>query len=384
MRILVLHSRYLSDAASGENRVVDDEIRLLREAGHEVSEWRPSVEPDSSALTLTVDAIWSRSATREVRRLVDERRPDVVHVHSLYPRLSPAILRALPRALPIVMTLHNFRLMCLPATYLRDGAICEDCAGKLPWRGVVHACYRNSRAASAVLGASLAVHRTVGTFERVQHFLAVSRFVLDKHVEAGLDAGRLVVKSNFAWPTAPRAGAGGPLLFVGRVAPEKGLATILRVLPPALEILVVGDGSERARLEREAGAGVTFVGQVDASEVPGLLRRARALVVPSLWYEGQPRVIVEAFAAGVPVLASRIGGLPELVEEGVNGHLVEPGDEEMWRAAFERVSDDEHSQRLGDGALATWQRRFTPAVALAELEETYRDAVAAVAAHSLR
>ena len=373
---MLLHSRYLSGSASGENRVVEDELRLLREAGHEVDVWQPSVGTETSGPRLATDAVWSRTATREVKRLVRRRRPDLVHVHSLFPRLSPAVLRAIPHDIPIVMTLHNFRLMCLPATYLRGGSICEDCAGRMPWRGIRHACYRGSRAASAALAVSLTVHRRLDTFSRVSRFLAVSRFVRDKHVEAGLDPNRIVVKANFAWPTDRRRGPGGPLLFLGRISPEKGLDTVLRALPPTLELVVAGDGSQRASLEQQSRPGVKFLGEVRADDVPGLLRSARALLVPSRWYEGQPRAIVEAFASGVPVLASRIGGLPELVGDGINGRLVDPDDVAAWRIALDSVADDEESLRLGHEAFATWERRFTPDVAIEELENVYRDVLA--------
>lgn len=371
MRILVLHSRYLTGSASGENRVADDEVRLLREAGHDVFDWQPAVEQDRHRLGVAADAVWSRSAARAVERLSADVRPDVVHVHSLYPRLSPAVLRSVPDDVPVVMTLHNFRLMCLPATYLRNGSICEACAGRVPWRGVVHACYRGSRSASSALATSLVVHRAVRSFSRVDRFLAVSRFVREKHVEAGLDPARILVKSNFAWPAERRRGPGRHVLFLGRLTPEKGLATVLRALPSSLDLVVAGDGSERPALEAISGANVTFLGQVAPSATHELLRDARALVVPSHWYEGQPRVIVEALAVGVPVLASRIGGLPELVEDQRNGCLIGPMDEDGWRKAMEGILDDNESIRLGEGAFATWERRFTPETALSELERAY-------------
>lgn len=373
MRVLVLHSRYLSGVASGENRVVEDEIRLLRDAGHQVSTWQPSVEMNTSRFRIASDAVWSGSAIKCVRRLLRENKPDVVHLHSLYPRLSPAVLRAVRPGTPVVMTVHNFRLMCLPATYLREGSICEDCARRVPWRGVVHACYRNSRPASAALGASLVVHRTLGTFSRVDRFLAVSQFVRGKHVEAGLDPSRIGVKSNFAWPSERRTGPGGAVLFLGRLSPEKGLDTVIGALPRALELMVAGDGPGRSRLERQLRRGINFLGEVDGSDVPALLRNARAVVVPSRGYEGQPRVILEAFAAGVPVVASRVGGLPELVEDGVNGYLVDRDDSPGWHSALERLSDDAQTRCLGDAAYATWKQRFTPEIALRELEAVYRE-----------
>ena len=208
-----------------------------------------------------------------------------MHVHSLYPRLSPAVLRVLPARAAVVLTLHNFRLMCLPATYLRDGVVCEDCAGRTPWQGVKHACYRDSRAASAALALSLVVHRSLRTFSHVDRFLAVSEFVRGKYVEAGIDAGRIGVKPNFTWPSERRTGAGGPVLYLGRVTREKGLDTVLQALPDGLELVVAGDGPERARLEQQAGPRVTFLGSVGAADAQELLRSARALVVPSRWYE---------------------------------------------------------------------------------------------------
>lgn len=379
MNIIVLHSHYLSHALSGENRVVEDELQLLRQAGHEVRDWQPSVSASASSLRVASDVIWSRSATAGVSRLIGESPPDLVHVHSLYPRLSPAVLRAIPPGTPIAMTLHNFRLMCLPATYLRQGSICEECAGRSPARGVLHACYRNSRPASAALAASLMVHRMLKTFSRVDRFFAVSEFVREKHLEVGIDPDRVRVKSNFSWPVPRRDAAGGPLLYLGRITPEKGVDTVLRALPPGLELVVAGDGSDAAGV-RDAVGNITFRGPVDPSDVPAVLRGARALLVPSRWYEGQPRVILEAFAAGVPVLASRIGGLTELVDDDVNGHLIDPEDVHGWRVAMENMADDDRSRRLGSGALGTWSQRFTPAIALRTLEDAYSETIAAARA----
>ena len=375
MRVLLLHSQYLSGSASGENRVVEDELSLLRDAGHDVAVCRPSVDAGSSSVRRATDSVWSMSAVREVKRQARDLDPEVVHVHSLYPRLSPAVLRVLPPRAAVVMTLHNFRLMCLPATYLRNGTVCEDCAGHTPWRGVKHACYRDSRAASAALALSLVVHRSLMTFSRIDRFLAVSEFVRGKYVEAGIAVGRVSVKPNFTWPSERRSGAGGPVLYLGRVTREKGLDTVLQALPDGLELVVAGDGPERASLEQRSGRHVTFVGSVAAPEAQELLRSARALVVPSRWYEAQPRVILEAFAAGVPVLASRIGALPELVEDGVNGRLAAVDDPAAWRLALTEIADDAESVRLGDQAFATWQQRFTPELGLRELEAAYESAL---------
>lgn len=376
MRILIVHSRYLTGDSSGENRVVDDEARLLAEHGHQATVWAPSYDISRGSARGAVEAIWSRRATREVRRLMHTFRPDVVHVHNLFPALSPAVLRASARHCPVVMTLHNFRLVCLPATLLRDNRICEDCVGHLPLRGVVHACYRESRAASAVLATSLSIHRAVHSLSHVSLFAPVSAFVGDKLRESGVLHERVRVKPNFAWPTDRRVGPGEYFLTLGRLSPEKGIDQIVRNLPPGARLLVVGDGPQKGQLASLAGPGVEFRPAVAGSEVPALLRGARALVVPSRCYEGQPRVILEAFAAGVPVLASHLGGLPDLVEDQVNGFLVGADNGTSWRLAAERLTDDETSARLGHAAYRAWQRRFTPEQALSNIEDLYAEAQA--------
>jgi glycosyltransferase involved in cell wall biosynthesis len=370
MRIAVVHSRYLTGDVSGENRVVADEVALLEAAGHEVATFTPSARVEAGSLALARDAIWSAASVKHVRRLVDELEPDVVHVHSLYPALSPAVLRI--RA-PVVMTLHNARLLCLPATLLRQGAHCEACVGKIPWRGVAYACYRGSRPASAALAVSLTLHRAVRTFDGVALFLAVSEFVRDKHLEAGFEPDRIRVKPNFVQPTRRRTGPGGPFVVLGRLTREKGLDALLRAWGEA-RLEIAGEGDERSALERIAPSSVRFRGAIAATDVPDLLAGARALLIPSR-SEGLPRVVVEAFAAGVPVIASRVGGLPELVEHGANGLLVDLDDEAGWRGAVERLADDAESIRLGAGAFETWGKRHSPESGLAHLERAYADAI---------
>ena len=380
LRVLVLHSTYLSGAASGENRVVEDEVRLLRERGHHVSALTPS--PPSTALAparLAGRAMWSPAAVREVEAVIRAERPDVVHAHNLFPMLSPAVIGVARRqGIPFVMTLHNYRLMCLPGTFLRDGRACEDCLGRRPWPGVVHGCYRGSVAASATLASSIVLHRSLRTFDGVSLYLAVSRFIRDKHVAAGIPADRILCKPNFSWPSERRDGAGEYFLYVGRLVPEKGLHTLMeawrRVEAP---LLVAGDGALRQELERLAPSAVRFLGSVPHPEALDLLRAARAMVLPSIWYEGAPRSIPEAYAAGVPVLASDIGSLADFVEDGVTGRLLPPGDPRALAGAARELLDDGRSAQLGDGAYGRWVERFTPERGAADLEGAYRNVIEA-------
>lgn len=308
-----------------------------------------------------------------MRSVVRRAGPDVIHVHNLFPALSPAVIRAAAaEGVPVVMTLHNFRLLCPPATLLRDGKVCEDCVGRLPWHALVHGCYRGSRLASAPYVASLTLHRAIGTFDQVRRFVAVSEFVRAKHIEAGIAHERIVVKPNFAWPATRREGPGSYFLYLGRLSREKGVDTLLKAWRPALgRLLVAGDGPEISRLKALAGEGVEFVGAVPPDRAKRLVAVARALVVPSRCYEGFPRVVPEAYTAGVPVIASRIGALPEVVQEGITGVLAEPDDPASWTEALERLLDDKTSLRLGEGAYRAWAERYTPEVNLRLLEALY-------------
>lgn len=379
MRILILHSRYLSGAVSGENRVVDDEARLLTAGGHQVDVWDPA-PANAHGLRLmgtAAQAVWSMDATARVRGLIRRSKTEIVHCHNLFPVLSPAVLRAASgEGAAVVMTLHNYRLLCLPATFIRDGRVCEDCLGRTPWPGVVHACYRDSTLGSATLATSISLHNALHTFGRVTKYLAVSGFVRRKYVEAGWPDDRIEVKSNFAWETPRREGPGSYFLYLGRLSPEKGIATLLSAWRrSAARLLIVGDGPTAGALEADAPPNVEFRPTISPAEVPALIREARALLLPSICYEAQPRVVLEAYAAGVPVLASDLGALPEAVSADT-GLLVAPGDAGAWADAVGELLDDRESERLGDGAWRRWRDRYSPEHALQNLEDAYRRAVA--------
>lgn len=378
MKILVLHSRYGSGAMSGENRVVDDEVRLLQKGGHEVEVYTPR-GADVGKLRAGVSAIWSTLAVEELRRRLLHFEPDVVHFHNLFPMFSPTAIREAARAAPVVLTLHNFRLMCLPATFLRDGRICKLCQGRVPIPGVRHRCYRNSLPGSASLATALTFHRAIGSFDRVSRFFAVSEFIRVEHIASGLPPGRIVVKPNFVWESPTRrSGPGEYFLYAGRLSSEKGIVEVAQAWDPSHgKLVVLGDGPERARLTNLAASGVEVQGSVSPATVFARLAHARAVIAPSLSFEGAPRIILEAFAAGVPVVASRVGSLPELVEHGRNGLLFAPGDMDELAGALEELRDDTRTDSFGNGAFREWQECYSPPQALVTLEARYRDAITA-------
>jgi glycosyltransferase involved in cell wall biosynthesis len=239
---------------------------------------------------------------------------------------------------------------------------------------VLYRCYRNSAAGSAAIAASLGLHRALGTFDHVSLYLAVSEFVRHKYVEAGFAQERIHVKPNFAWETHRRRGPGEYYLFLGRLSPEKGVERLLdawRVGRPPGRLLIVGDGPDGPRLRRDAPTSVEFRGAVNPDLVPGILARARALVLPSVSYEGAPRSLLEAYAAGVPVIASANGALRELVADEASGLLVRSGNADTWRAALEKLTADDISERLGEGAWQAWRNNHSPSRGLEDLERAY-------------
>jgi glycosyltransferase involved in cell wall biosynthesis len=337
MKILAVHNRY--QRPGGEDQVFVDETALLETLNHRVL--RYEVHNDQvkqvNRLILAKDTVWNTSVYRDLGTLIHRERPDVVHFHNTLPLVSPAgYYAARAEGVPVIQTLHNYRLLCPVALFFRDGRVCEDCMGKaVPWPGVVHRCYRGSRTASGVIATMLTVHRALRTWtEMVDVYVALTDFARNKFIEGGLPAEKIVVKPNFVAPDPGRGqGGGGYALFVGRLAPEKGTGTMLAAwdrLGKRIPLKIVGDGPLRDRVEGTSArqSNVQWLGHRPVEEVHALMGKADMLVFPSQWYETFGRVAAEAFAAGTPVIAANIGAVAELVEHGRTGLKFRPGDPE--------------------------------------------------------
>jgi glycosyltransferase involved in cell wall biosynthesis len=384
----MVHNRY--QQRGGEDSVYEAEVDLLRSRGHEVATFERdnSSIPGMGRLRLAADTVWARDSAHDFAQLCASFHPDVVHCHNTFPLVSPAIYWSAARArLPVVQTLHNFRLACVQGMFLRDGRVCEDCLGSGPWRGVVRGCYRHSVAQSAVLGASLAVHRALGTYSsKVTRYIALNEFTRTKFIEAGLPEEKIVVKPNFVdIQAAPRSvGAGG--LFVGRLSEEKGvkvLAEALASLGGTVDLEVIGAGPGEAYLRGVPG--VRLRGWQGQEEIVRRMRAARYLLLPSIWYENAPRTLVEAFACGLPVLASRLGALETLVVQGVTGLLFEPASASALAEAI-RWAEARPAElgRMGENAAAEYRRSYTPEVNYRALMSIYQEAAASVSAPAER
>jgi glycosyltransferase involved in cell wall biosynthesis len=383
MNILLVHNYY--QQAGGEDQVFADETRLLREHGHAVEQF--TVHNDAvdgiGKLTLARKTIWNKGAYQSLREAARKHRAMVVHFHNTFPLISPAGYQAArDEGAAVVQTLHNYRLLCPTATFFRDGHVCEDCLGRrVPWPGVMHKCYRESRSASAVVASMLAVHRARGTWhDAVDIYIALTEFSRDKFIEGGLPATRIIVKPNFVHPD-PGAGRGGEgfALFVGRLTDEKGVRTLLRTwqeCKPEMPLKILGDGPLREEVVSAAAATprIVYLGRRPLDQVLTTIGEAAVLVFPSQWYEGLPRTIVESYAKGTPVVASRLGSMTELVEEGGTGRLFCAGDAEDLARKLRDASD---LTSMRANARLKYESRYTAGQNYPALMSAYQRALAA-------
>lgn len=382
MKILQVHNFYRQPG--GEDQVVAAERELLEAHGEEVRLFgadNDDIGGFCSRLATAWRAPYSSAARRDLERELAAWKADVVHVHNFFPLLTPSIFDACRSAgVPVVMTLHNFRLLCPGALLWRAGDVCERCLGNSPWQAALYRCYRGS-----FLG-SLAVARMVRRLQadpswrqQVERFIVMTEFARAKFIAAGWEPERIVVKPHFYRPPygCAEAGGRGGALFAGRLSPEKGVATLLRAwheMPHPL--LLAGDGPLRDEVEGCGNSDVRLLGWLSLDELSARMRQAACLVVPSEWYETFGLVVIEAFAHGLPVVASRIGALAELVEDGVTGLLFAPGDEAGLAASVRRLLENpEEARRMGENARAVFAERYTPERNYPQLLRIYREAM---------
>jgi len=385
MKILAVHNRY--QQPGGEDQVFVEETALLESRNHRVV--RCEVHNDQveymNPLTLAKDTVWNTSVYRELGALIRRERPDVAHFHNTLPLISPSgYYAARAEGVPVIQTLHNYRLLCPVALFFRDGRVCEDCMGKVvPYPGVVHGCYRGSRAASGVVATMLTLHRAWRTWtEMIDVYVALTEFARDKFVEGGLPAGKIVVKPNFVAPDPGRGqGGGGYALFVGRLAPKKETGTMLSAwdrLGTGVPLKIVGDGPLKDQVVRAAAgrSNVEWLGHRPLADVHALMRKADVLVFPSEWYETFGRVAAEAFAAGTPVIAANIGAVAELVEHGRTGLKFRPGDPEDLATQVEwALSHPAELRRMRGEARAEFEAKYTAERNYLALMEIYEAAL---------
>ncbi|WP_433549620.1 glycosyltransferase [Streptomyces sp. CA-294286] len=393
MHVLVVHNRYSSAQPSGENKVVDQEVALLRAAGHRVGLFERRSDDIAARSLLGKAAVpllvpWNPAVRSALAARLRADRPDVVHVHNVFPLLSPAVLAACADVgVPVVATLHNYGQVCPPGTLQRDGRPCTECVGGTPLPAVRHGCYRGSRAATVPLAAGLLVNRR-RWWSGVQRFFCISAAQRDVLVGAGMPADRLAVKHNFVPDThARRDGDGEHLLYLGRLAEAKGVRLLMAAWDAlaadggvGVPLVVAGAGPLEGEVTAWAAGrdDVRYVGLYDTDRCRRAVARSVAVVAPSTWLEAFGLVVVEAMAAGVPVVAAGHGAFVELVEDGVSGLLHRPGGSASLASCLRRITADRvRNREMGRAARRRYEQGFCPAVGLERLVEGYRAAIAA-------
>ncbi len=393
MKILLVHNRYRSAAPSGENRVVDQEGEALAALGHEVVRFGRSSDeiehwPLVKKAALPARTIWSRETYRDLLAVLHEHRPDVVHVHNTFPLLSASVLHACRDArIPVVATIHNYKLACANGTFFRGGAVCHDCAHGLPFGAVRHGCYRDSRAATAPVALAMGLHRQAWR-SLISAYVFLSASQRDLLRELDFPAGRVFVKYNLVpFRARPQAASTPTVVYAGRLDEAKGVRLLMagwdryrrKSGEPGLKLVIAGGGPLGDEVAAWASAlpSVELHGTVSSDRCAELISRARAVLLPSAWQETFGLVAVEAMAAGVPPIAAGHGSFTELITPGVDGVLFSPGDPAALALAIADVeSDPQRYQVYGDQARNTYEQRFDPQRGVEELLGIYRFAMA--------
>ncbi|WP_374968281.1 glycosyltransferase [Terrabacter sp. BE26] len=403
----ILHVNKFLYRRGGAEGYMLDVAALQRAAGHEVGlfgmdhpendapqplrdTFPPFVELEPAprglaGIRASARMVWSGSSARGIERAIREFKPDLVHCHNIYHQLSPSVLRPVARAgIPIVMTLHDYKLACPSYQMLDHGRPCDECVGRGTWHAAVKRCKNGSVTGSVLLAVESGIHRTLDAYGPVDAFISPSRFLASVMVRQGIAHDRVHVVNNFTripeGTDPPQAGEG--FVVAGRLSPEKGVDTAIRAigrLSGASVLHVAGDGPERPGLEdlanQVAPGRVVFHGRLGADELAALVRRSRALLVPSRWYENQPMTVLEAFAASTPVVVTDLGGMPELVDPGVEGLVVRANDERLLARALARLeADPDEAVAMGMAGRRRLEQDFAAPAHLTRLGAVYEQA----------
>jgi glycosyltransferase involved in cell wall biosynthesis len=391
LKILFIHTRYLH-SAGGEDTTVEAESTLMRSRGHDVHVHLFDNSTMESGFTgklkAGISGIYNRSSAREIEEVVSQFKPDVVHVHNLFFTASPSILTALhKKKIPVVATIQNYRLICANALLLRNNKVCELCVSHdFPWYGVKYKCYHHSAVQSAAVGMIAAIHKWTGTWKNsVDRYITPSAFARDKliHSSFGVPPHKIEIKRNFiADPgNSDVAARKNYFLFVGRLATEKGVQVLLEAWKdlPGEQLIIAGDGQERQALVSKYGSlkNVQFVGHKNKDEVLQLMKNCRALLFPSIWYEGLPLTIVEAFATGTPVIGSAIGAVSEMINDRYNGLLFETGNPANLKHVIGLFNQllFEKSWSLYENARKSYVQKYHPEQCYADSMRIYENAI---------
>lgn len=371
MKILLVHN--FLRPPSGENIVFENEKRLLSERGNEVTTYeRYNTEVDSYSTlqkaSLVYNIFWSKRSCRDIKNIIIRNEPEIVHFHNTFPLISQAAYRTCyDMGIPVVHTLHHFRMLCPGALLFRENRICEDCIHGTLFNGAIHGCYKGSIPQTCLIALMISFHRAILTSSKVTAYIALNEFCKSIFVGAGIPESQILVKPNFLFDLGqPSYSHSGYALYLGRISKEKGVATLLKAWTELRDVplKIVGEGESREELESytkaHLGQAVEFLGYQPPHLCAELIRSARFLLVPSEWYETFSLVVREAFQGGKPVIASRLGVLKEAVDDGRTGLTFEPGNaNDLAAKARWMVEHDEVAMEMGKNARKEFDEKYT-------------------------
>ncbi len=388
-KVLIIHNFY--QQSGGEDKVVEQESAMLRSRGIETEHYyvhNDSIQSKGLAnmAKLAVEAAWSFPEFKRIKELLLRVKPDVVHVHNFFPVISPSVYHACERlGIPVVQTLHNYRLICPAATFMRGNEVCEKCLHGSLLHSIRHGCYRGSQLQTIPVAAMIKFNELIGTWQhKVSRYIALTEFARDKFAESGLPLDRIAVKPNFIHHQAVKAKYDSNdryLLFVGRISAEKGVRNLLQAWSQlenrdGLRLLIIGDGPEKAELAAAyPQEDIRFLGKQDGDTVLDCMSRAMYVMVPSIWYEGFPMTIVESYSVGTPVLCSRIGALEEVVEDGVTGFHFQHDDLENIKTVIRHAVAYEDYTAMRQKVAENYAAHYTEEVNVKQLLAIYSEAM---------
>jgi glycosyltransferase involved in cell wall biosynthesis len=368
MRILSIHNEYLIRGGEEESRQA--EVSVLKQYGNEVSSYVENNTKVSSLSKIGVGlrTLWSKESYSIVKDILKAQHHDVIHVQNFFPLVSPSVYYAAhAEGVPVVQAVRNYRFLCANSFLYRDGKVCELCLKKtVKVDAVQHKCYRKNRAASTTAASMHLLHSLLPTWNRIDKFVAVSEFVKQKMIEGGFAEEKITVKPNFVYPDpGVSLEKEDYIVYVGRLEAEKGIQHLLeaiKIMKSPVKLKIVGEGTLKSDvLSQIQGTNIEYLGKKTLLETYDIIGKAKALVIPSLWHEPFGRVVVEAYAKGTSVIGSRMGGIPELIEDGVTGYTFEAGNKYDLASQIERIYEDEPlTAKMGLSARQVYLDKYTP------------------------
>jgi glycosyltransferase involved in cell wall biosynthesis len=388
LKILFIHNRYKQ--YGGEDVAVELETSILIRRGHDVKTIffdNKAIDGFFSKIGAAFGSVYNFSSAKQVSVSIEQFKPDIIHIHNLFFIASPSILYAASKKnIPVVLTLHNYRLICANALLMREGEICELCVNKkFPFSGIKYRCYRNSSAESAVVTSITGIHKFLNTWKNKIHtYITLNEFSRSKLLHSSLDIppNKMITKPNFVPdPGEANMQRDNFFLFAGRIVKEKGVHVLAKAFAtmPENKIVIIGEGPELKNLQNEFKnfSNITFTGRLEKQKVNDYMKRCKAFICPSIWYEGAPLTIIEAFATGTPVIASRLGSMAETITDGFNGlHFTANDENDLCEKISLFIKETETNFTFYKNARQTYLEKYHEDIHYSAILKIYENVIA--------